>query len=91
MPQMDLVGWIVVGLIAGALSGFVFGDRTARGCLPNILIGILGGLVGGYIAREFFDVNQTVGFIAAVAVAFIGAVIVRFLIAIVAPTGGRRR
>ncbi len=89
MPQMDLIGWIVVGLVAGALSGVVFGDRTARGCLPNLLIGVLGGVVGGYLAREFFDVNQTVGFLAAVAVAFIGAVIVRFLLALVAPTGRR--
>lgn len=89
MPQMDLIGWIVVGLIAGGLSGVVFGDRTARGCLPNVLIGVLGGVVGGYLAREFFDVNQTVGFLAAVAVAFVGAVIVRFLLALVAPTGRR--
>ncbi len=89
MPQMDLIGWIMVGLIAGALSGVVFGDRTARGCLPNLLIGVLGGVLGGYLAREFLEVNQTVGFIAAVAVAFIGAVIVRFLLALVAPTGRR--
>lgn len=46
MPQIDLIGWIVVGLIAGLLSGIVFGHRTARGCLPNLLIGVLGGDVG---------------------------------------------
>ncbi|MEO7117829.1 MAG: GlsB/YeaQ/YmgE family stress response membrane protein [Candidatus Limnocylindrales bacterium] len=82
---MDVVGWIVVGFIAGALSGIVFGGRTAKGCLPNILIGILGGLVGGYLARELLDMNQTQGFIAAVAVAFVGAVIVRFLLSLVGP------
>jgi len=90
VPQMDIIGWIVVGLIAGALSGVVFGDRTARGCLPNILIGVLGGLVGGYLARELLSVDRTVGFIAAVLVAFVGAVIVRFLLALIAPTGRRR-
>jgi uncharacterized membrane protein YeaQ/YmgE (transglycosylase-associated protein family) len=88
---MDLIGWIVVGLIAGALSGLVFGDRTARGCLPNLLIGVLGGLVGGFLARELFDVDRTVGFISAVVVAFVGAVIVRFLLALIAPTGPRGR
>ena len=85
MPQMDVLGWIVVGFIAGALSSVVFRDRTARGCLPNILIGVLGGLLGGWIAREFFDVDQTAGFISAVVVAFVGAVIIRFLLALVTP------
>jgi uncharacterized membrane protein YeaQ/YmgE (transglycosylase-associated protein family) len=78
--DMGIIGWIVVGLIAGALSGVVAGGRTARGCLPNILIGILGGIVGGFLAREFLGWDQTQGFIAAVAVAFVGAVIVRFLL-----------
>ena len=80
MPQMDVVGWIVVGFIAGALSGLVVGDRTARGCLPNILIGVLGGLLGGFLARELLDVEQTAGFLSALVVAFVGAVIVRWLI-----------
>jgi uncharacterized membrane protein YeaQ/YmgE (transglycosylase-associated protein family) len=77
MPNMDVIGWIVVGFLAGALSGWVVGGRTARGCLPNILIGIVGGLLGGFLARELFDVEQTVGFLAALVVAFVGAVIVR--------------
>jgi uncharacterized membrane protein YeaQ/YmgE (transglycosylase-associated protein family) len=85
MPQMDIVGWLVVGFIAGALSGVVYGDRTARGCLPNILIGIIGGVVGGYLARELFHLDQTVGFLGALAVAFLGAVLVRGLIALVSP------
>lgn len=88
MPVMDVVGWIVVGFIAGALSGLVVGGRTARGCLPNILVGVLGGLVGGFLAREFFDVEQTVGFLSALIVAFIGAVIVRYLLELISP---RRR
>lgn len=80
MLEMGFIGWIVVGFIAGALSGVVMGGRTARGCLPNILIGILGGLVGGYLARELLGWDQTQGFIAAVAVAFVGAVIIRWLL-----------
>jgi uncharacterized membrane protein YeaQ/YmgE (transglycosylase-associated protein family) len=80
VPQMDLLGWIVVGLLAGALSGMVVGGRTARGCLPNIVVGVLGGIVGGFLARELLDVEQTVGFLAALLVAFFGAVIVRWLL-----------
>jgi uncharacterized membrane protein YeaQ/YmgE (transglycosylase-associated protein family) len=80
MPNMDLIGWIFVGLIAGALSGFVFNNRTARGCLPNILVGILGGLIGGWIATQLFGLGQTSGFLGALVVAFLGAVLIRFLI-----------
>ena len=44
--QLDVIAWIIVGFFAGALSGVVVrGDRSASGCLPNILIGILGGLI----------------------------------------------
>ena len=80
MPQMDLLGWIVVGFIAGALSGMVFKDRTASGCLPTLLIGILGGILGGFLAQQVLGLSQTVGFIGAVVVAFVGAVIVRWVI-----------
>ena len=78
MLEMGLLGWIVVGFFAGALSGAVVGDRTARGCLPNIIVGVLGGIIGGWIAIQLgFD--QTRGFIAAVIVAFVGAVVVRLI------------
>ena len=80
MPEMDILGWIVVGFFAGALSGMVFHNRTARGCLPNILVGIVGGIIGGYLARNLLNLNSTSGFLGALAVAFIGAVIVRFMI-----------
>jgi uncharacterized membrane protein YeaQ/YmgE (transglycosylase-associated protein family) len=80
MPiQMDWLGWIIVGLFAGALSGAVVPGHTARGCLPNILVGILGGFLGGVITREL-GFGRIYGFVAAVIVAFVGAVIVRYLL-----------
>jgi uncharacterized membrane protein YeaQ/YmgE (transglycosylase-associated protein family) len=85
MPDMDVLGWIVVGFIAGALSSLVFRDRAGTGCLATTLIGILGGVLGGVIAREVFDLDQTQGFLGALFVAVVGAVIVRFLIALVTP------
>ena len=44
--DLDPIGWMIVGLLAGGLSSLLVGGRAARGCLPNILIGILGGIVG---------------------------------------------
>jgi uncharacterized membrane protein YeaQ/YmgE (transglycosylase-associated protein family) len=79
MLDMSLVGWIVVGFIAGSLSAMVVPNRSARGCLPNILIGVLGALLGGWLAREL-RFGDPQGFLGAVLVAFIGAVIVRFVL-----------
>jgi len=48
---MDFVGWIVVGFFAGALSGAVV-ERGPKGCLANTVIGVLGGVFGGWFATE---------------------------------------
>ena len=79
MLQMDLLGWIVVGLIAGAISGALVGGRTARGCLPNVIVGILGGVIGGWLVTQM-GMGSTSGFIAAVVVAVFGALAVRLVL-----------
>jgi uncharacterized membrane protein YeaQ/YmgE (transglycosylase-associated protein family) len=81
---IGILGWIIVGFFAGALSAVVVKDRSSSGCLANILIGILGGIVGGLLVRQFLpEQNQIVGWIGAFLVAFVGAVIVRWLLALV--------
>ena len=79
MLDMDVVGWIVVGFLAGAISGMLVGGKTARGCLPNIVVGIMGGVIGGWLATQmgFTAVN---GFIAAVVVAILGSLVVRLVL-----------
>ncbi|MDQ1356216.1 MAG: hypothetical protein QOF20_2309 [Acidimicrobiaceae bacterium] len=47
---MGVFTWIVFGLIAGTVAGMVTG-RRASGCLTRIVVGILGALVGGGLAR----------------------------------------
>jgi uncharacterized membrane protein YeaQ/YmgE (transglycosylase-associated protein family) len=80
VPELGIIGWIIIGFLAGALSGMVIGGRTARGCLPNIVIGVLGGIVGGFLARELFGQEQTIGWIGSFVVAFLGAVLIRWLL-----------
>jgi uncharacterized membrane protein YeaQ/YmgE (transglycosylase-associated protein family) len=47
--EYGFLGWIVVGLIAGALAKWVMPGKDPGGIIVTILIGIAGGLVGGYI------------------------------------------
>jgi uncharacterized membrane protein YeaQ/YmgE (transglycosylase-associated protein family) len=79
MPELGLLEWIFIGFIAGAISGALVGGRTARGCLPNIVVGILGGIVGGWLADQmgFTSVN---GLIAIIAVAVLGSLVVRLVL-----------
>jgi uncharacterized membrane protein YeaQ/YmgE (transglycosylase-associated protein family) len=79
---MEPLAWIVIGLLGGWLSGMVVPGRQARGCLPNLLVGLLGGLVGGWLFREL-GLADTSGFVGAVIVAFVGAVVVRLVVAAV--------
>ncbi len=57
-----IVAWVVVGLLAGAIAG-----RIARGhgygWLGNIVLGLLGALIGGAIVSFFVDSDRTAGFI----------------------------
>ena len=85
---MDWLGWIILGFIAGALSGAVVGGRTARGCLPNIVIGILGAIVGGWIAQQL-GFERGPGFVAAVIVAIVGAIVVRVVLEALSPNDRR--
>jgi uncharacterized membrane protein YeaQ/YmgE (transglycosylase-associated protein family) len=79
IPAMDmgLIGWIVVGFIAGSISSWVVRTRTAQGCLPTILVGIVGGVIGGWLSRQM-GLGDVEGFIAAILFATVGAIIVRF-------------
>jgi uncharacterized membrane protein YeaQ/YmgE (transglycosylase-associated protein family) len=79
MPHMDFIGWIVVGFLAGALSGAVV-DRGPKGCLANTAVGILGGLLGGWFATEELHMDSTRGFLGALLVAFLGAIVIRLIL-----------
>ena len=77
--EMDVVGWIVIGFLAGSISGWFVGTRSAQGCLPTILVGVIGGIVGGWLANEL-DLGRVQGFLGALVFATIGAMIVRVVL-----------
>ena len=50
MPAMGFIAWIVLGLIAGFIASKVV-NRTGGGLLTDCILGIIGGLVGGWVAN----------------------------------------
>ena len=86
-PSMfEFVGWIFFGFLAGSLSGWFVGTRSVKGCLPTIVVGIVGGIVGGWLAREL-GFGQVEGFFGSLLFAILGGVVVRLVLK--ALEGGR--
>ncbi len=84
---MGLLTWIIVGLIAGWLTGLVM-KGGGYGVVGDIILGIVGGLVGGFLASTVLGVPNAVNGINAtsILVAFIGGII---LVAILRALPGR--
>ncbi len=86
---MGILAWLVVGLIAGWLASIVM-RGGGYGLIGDIIVGIVGALIGGFLAANLLNMPDAVNGInvTSILVAFVGAVI---LIAILRLVSGRRR
>lgn len=88
MPEgLNILSWIVIGLLAGAIAGWFVPGRERNGCLGTTLIGVAGGLLGGWIWTELLGQDQAGGFLGALLVAVLGSAVV--LLILRALGGGR--
>lgn len=85
---MDLLTWLIVGLIAGVLASIVMGG-TGYGLIGDIIIGIVGAFVGGWLFRMLGVSSPMGGLAGVILTAFIGAVVLLFLLRLL--RGSRRR
>lgn len=88
---MGILGWIVVGFVAGVFARAVTGGGWNLGCLGTIVVGVLGGLLGGWL----FDLagDQGIGDfgLRSMFVAFIGAVVLLIVFGLISGRYGRHR
>src|SRR5438132_12155347 len=89
MPDLGIFGWIIVGLVAGAMAGFFVPGRERYGCLGTTLIGILGGILGGWIWTSLLNQPTASGLLGALLIAILGSAIV--LLVLRAVRGGDRQ
>lgn len=83
---MGILAWLIVGLIAGWLAGMVM-KGGGYGVIGDIIVGIVGALIGGFLASVLFNVDAVNGFnLVSILTAFIGSVV---LIAIIRALPGR--
>jgi len=83
---MAIVWWIIVGLIAGYLTGKLM-KGSGYGALMDIVVGIIGAIIGGFIMRSL-GFRGSGGVIYTILIAILGAVILTWIVRLV--TGGRR-
>jgi uncharacterized membrane protein YeaQ/YmgE (transglycosylase-associated protein family) len=89
---MGILGWIVLGLIAGAIAKAVLPGDDPGGIIVTMIIGIVGAILGGFLAQvlfgretvdEFFDVSTWL-------TAIVGSIILLVLYRMVVGRGRRR-
>jgi uncharacterized membrane protein YeaQ/YmgE (transglycosylase-associated protein family) len=72
---VGIIAWIIVGAIAGYITNLIMGGR--EGVIETILLGIVGALVGGFLAGTVLKVADVTGInVESIVVAVIGAIIV---------------
>lgn len=59
---MPFISWILIGLIMGAIARAVLPGRTDGGWVTSLIIGVVGALLGGWIAQALFNVESNTGF-----------------------------
>jgi uncharacterized membrane protein YeaQ/YmgE (transglycosylase-associated protein family) len=74
---MAVIGWIVFGLIVGALAKLVMPGRDPGGIIVTMLLGIAGALLGGFLGRALglYGPGEAAGWL----MSFLGAVILLML------------
>lgn len=81
--MLHLIGYIILGLIAGVIAKAIMPGRDPGGLIITILLGIVGSIVGGFIGRALFGygrgdggggINEP-GFLMSLVLAVVGAII----------------
>jgi uncharacterized membrane protein YeaQ/YmgE (transglycosylase-associated protein family) len=69
----SVIGWVIIGMLAGWLSGEIVRGK-GFGCLGNVLLGLIGAVVGGWVFEQLHI--EAFGFLGGLAAATVGAVLI---------------
>jgi len=85
---MGFLGWIVLGLLAGAIAKLIMPGDDPGGIIVTMLLGIVGAVIGGFLGSRFFGIGlETLWSLQTWIVAIIGALILLGIYRLIA---GRR-
>jgi uncharacterized membrane protein YeaQ/YmgE (transglycosylase-associated protein family) len=59
---MGIIAWIVLGLLSGLIANMLIPGRRSQGLILTCIIGIVGALLGGWLATKLFHIHSLQGF-----------------------------
>jgi uncharacterized membrane protein YeaQ/YmgE (transglycosylase-associated protein family) len=89
---MGIIGWIILGLLAGAIAKAILPGDDPGGIIVTIIIGIVGALLGGFLAQLIFNAKPLDKFfdLSTWLTAIVGSIILLLLYRLVVGRRGRR-
>jgi uncharacterized membrane protein YeaQ/YmgE (transglycosylase-associated protein family) len=77
LSTYGFLGWILIGLLAGALAKLIMPGKDPGGCIVTIVLGIAGALLAGFVGNAvgWYSQGQAGGFIAAT----LGAIVILWI------------
>jgi uncharacterized membrane protein YeaQ/YmgE (transglycosylase-associated protein family) len=86
---MGIVGWVVVGLIAGGIARWIVKDERT-GCIYTMVVGVLGAIIGGGLMSLIDEDGVDELSLRSIGVAALGAVLLLLVLQAIAGRGRRR-
>jgi uncharacterized membrane protein YeaQ/YmgE (transglycosylase-associated protein family) len=82
IESYGVIGWIVIGLLAGGIAKLLMPGRDPGGCIITILLGIAGALLAGFLGKAigWYGPGEAAGFLAAIVGAFLILLIYRLVL-----------
>lgn len=77
---MNFLAWIILGALAGWIASIIMGKNKKMGAIANIVVGIIGAFIGGFI-MNLFGVDVAMEFsLSSLLVAILGAVVLLYVV-----------
>ena len=75
---MGLISWLIFGALAGWVASMIYGNEGRQGWIGNIVVGLVGAVIGGAIGNRLFDVDLAKWSISGFVAAVLGAILFLF-------------
>lgn len=88
---MGFIGWIVLGLIAGAIAKAILPGKQGGGWIATLILGVVGALLGGWLGSAIFHVNISEFWsLSTWILAIVGSIIVLLIWGFITKRGAKR-
>lgn len=83
MENYGIIGWIIIGGIAGGIAKLLMPGKDPGGCIVTVLLGVGGALLAGFLGQQvgWYKSGEGAGFVAAIVGAFLLLLVYRLVAA----------